>query len=194
MYRHLFEGYKWYSHQSCNKQPRNYISTSARFLLSTSSTIRSYDPTTCHLTYLHCTHGNHLFHAFTWTISTAAVLYKWSMWSAHRWNCRVAIRFSDWSEMSVFSLDLLREYFYIPTEINHRLGNTTCSNHFNQKPRVFVFLEKPTTPDENLSMFVFYFPRIPQNGDKHHLFTPQKTIESFSLVTAPVKVRNDEAS
>lgn len=102
--------------------------------------------------------------------------------------------------MSVFSLDLLREYFYIPTEINNEntspfgkylllVPTTSIKNH------VFLFfLEKPTTPDENLSMFVFYFPRIPQNGDKTSLVHPQKTIESFSLVTAPVKVRNDEAS
>ena len=159
---------------------RNYISTSAIFLLS-SSTIGSYHPPTCHLTYLHCTHSSHLFHAFTWTISTAAVLYKWSMWSAHRGNCRVAIRFSDRSEISVFSLDLLREYFYVPTKIHHPLANigfylvrplqskTKCCCFFS------IFANYPGSKFEYV-MYVCVL--IPQNSHKMEtapsLFHPQK--------------------
>lgn len=77
------------------------------------------------------------------------------MWSAHRWNCRVAIRFSDWSEMSVFSLDLLREYFYIPTEINNE----------NISPFGKYLLLVPTTSIKN-HVFLFFFGKANYPGWK----------------------------
>ena len=116
------------------------------------------------------------------------------MWSAHRWNCRVAIRFSDWSEMSVFSLDLLREYFYIPTEINNEnispfgkyllLVPTTSIKH-----HVFLFFFwKSQLPRMKIWVCLcFTFPESHKMETKHHLFTPKKPSKASAWSRHPWK-------